>query len=43
MPNEAGVPTEIVSIIIALIIFFVASGYIIRVILNRMNKKKGAK
>lgn len=43
MPNEAGVPVEIVSIVIALIIFFVASGYIIRVILNRMSKKKEAK
>ena len=32
MPNEAGVPVEIVSIVIALIIFFVASGYIIRVL-----------
>ncbi|MCZ2258764.1 ABC transporter permease [Sporosarcina sp. G11-34] len=43
MPNEADIPLEIVSIIIALIIFFVASGYIIRVVLNRMNKKKEAK
>ncbi|MDS9470641.1 ABC transporter permease [Sporosarcina pasteurii] len=43
MPNAAGVPVEIVSIVIALIIFFVASGYIIRVLLNRMNKKKEAK
>ena len=37
------VPIEIVSIVIALIIFFVASGYIIRVVLGRMNKKKEAK
>lgn len=43
MPNAAGVPVEIVSIVIALIIFFVASGYIIRVLLNRMGKKKEAK
>lgn len=43
MPNAAGVPVEIVSIVIALIIFFVASGYIIRVILSRMSKKKEAK
>ncbi|MBE1553402.1 ABC transporter permease [Sporosarcina limicola] len=43
MPNAAGIPIEIVSIVIALIIFFVASGYIIRVGLQRMNKKKGAK
>lgn len=43
MPNAAGVPVEIVSIVIALIIFFVASGYIIRVMLNRLGKKKEAK
>ncbi len=43
MPNEAGIPVEIVSIVIALIIFFVASGYIIRVGLKRMSKRKGAK
>ncbi|MHA6258768.1 ABC transporter permease [Sporosarcina sp. CAU 1771] len=42
MPNEADIPLEIVSIIIALIIFFVASGYIIRVVLNRLNKNKEA-
>lgn len=42
MPNAAGIPIEIVSIVIALIIFFVASGYIIRVALNRLNKKKEA-
>lgn len=40
MPNEAGVPIEIVSIVIALIIFFVASGYIIRVVLSKMKKKE---
>ncbi|CAM3073056.1 ABC transporter permease [Filibacter tadaridae] len=43
MPNEAGVPIEIVSIVIALIILFVASGYIIRVVLSKMSKKKEAK
>jgi simple sugar transport system permease protein len=43
MPNEAGIPVEIVSIVIALIIFFVASGYIIRVGLKRLSKKKEAK
>ncbi|MFD1204209.1 MULTISPECIES: ABC transporter permease [Sporosarcina] len=43
MPNEAGIPLEIVSIVIALIIFFVASGYIIRVGLQRLNSKKEAK
>ncbi|MGG0643715.1 ABC transporter permease [Sporosarcina gallistercoris] len=43
MPNAADIPIEIVSIVIALIIFFVASGYIIRVGLQRMGKKKEAK
>ena len=43
MPSAAGIPEEIVSIIIALIIFFVASGYIIRVVLEKMSKKKEAK
>ncbi|KIL44946.1 ABC transporter permease [Jeotgalibacillus soli] len=41
MPIESGVPTELVEIVIALIIFFVASSYIIRYLLNRY--KKGAK
>ncbi|WP_332648257.1 ABC transporter permease [Lysinibacillus sp. 54212] len=40
MPNEAGIPIEIVSIIIALIIFFVASGYVIRVALEKFRNKK---
>ncbi|MEK3935019.1 ABC transporter permease [Sporosarcina sp. FSL W7-1349] len=43
MPSEAGVPDEIVSIVIALIILFVASGYIIRVLLGKLNKRKEAK
>lgn len=43
MPNAANIPIEIVSIVIALIIFFVASGYIIRVAINRMGQKKEAK
>lgn len=43
MPNEAGIPTEIVSIIIALIIFFVASGYVIRVVFEKFGKKKEGK
>ncbi|SOB93473.1 nucleoside ABC transporter membrane protein [Ureibacillus xyleni] len=43
MPSEAGVPTEIVSIVIALIIFFVASGYVIRVALERFGKRKEVK
>lgn len=42
MPLEAGVPNEIVDIVIALIIFFVASGYFIRWIISRFSKK-GAK
>ncbi|MFD1171860.1 ABC transporter permease [Oceanobacillus picturae] len=41
MPTEAGVPNELVDIIIALIIFFVASSYIIRWVLLRF--KKGEK
>ncbi|MCA1023124.1 ABC transporter permease [Halobacillus litoralis] len=41
MPTEAGVPTELVEIIIALIIFFVASSYMIRWVLLRF--KKGGK
>src|SRR5699024_2241353 len=43
MPNVAGVPVEIVSIVIALIIFFVASGYMIQLILKRIGSKKEAK
>lgn len=43
MPNAAGIPTEIVSIIIALIIFFVACGYIIRLALEKFGKKKEGK
>ncbi|MCM3570779.1 ABC transporter permease [Neobacillus mesonae] len=39
MPLEAGVPNELVDIIIALIVFFVASSYIIRVFLDRFTKK----
>lgn len=43
MPNQAGVPVEIVSIVIATIIFFVASGYVIRLFLEKISKKKEAK
>ncbi len=43
MPNEAGIPTEIVSIVIAIIIFFVASSYVIRLFLERMSKSKEVK
>ncbi|WP_058306441.1 ABC transporter permease [Gracilibacillus massiliensis] len=39
MPTAAGVPTELVDIIIALIIFFVASSYIIRWALSRFKKE----
>jgi simple sugar transport system permease protein len=39
MPLEAGVPKELVDIIIALIVFFVASSYIIRIVLDRFSKK----
>jgi len=39
MPLEAGVPNELVDIIIALIVFFVASSYMIRVLLDRLSKK----
>ena len=42
MPYEANVPSEIVDIVIALIIFFVASSYFIRYIIGRL-KKKGVK
>ncbi|WP_042456470.1 ABC transporter permease [Neobacillus dielmonensis] len=40
MPLEAGVPNELVDIIIALIVFFVASSYIIRKLLDRFGKKE---
>jgi len=45
MPNPpAQIPVEIIEIVIAAIIFFVASGYIIRLLLLRAaNKKKEAK
>lgn len=39
MPSSAGVPVELVDIIIALIIFFVASSYLIRLILTRLKKE----
>lgn len=39
----AGVPTELVEIVIALIIFFVASGYIIRWALNRIERNTSKK
>ncbi|MDP4163227.1 MAG: ABC transporter permease, partial [Bacillota bacterium] len=42
MPLESGVPNELVDIIIALIVFFVASSYMIRLFIERIGKK-GAK
>ncbi|MDC3414079.1 ABC transporter permease [Aquibacillus sp. 3ASR75-11] len=39
MPTVAGVPTELVEIVIALIIFFVASSYMIRWVLLRLKKE----
>ncbi|KMK75389.1 ABC transporter permease [Alkalihalobacillus pseudalcaliphilus] len=42
MQQQAGVPSELVDIVIALIIFFVASSYIIRWAMNRIkDRKKG--
>src|SRR5699024_3791405 len=38
MPTEAGIQSELVDVIIALIIFFVASSYIIRRALLKMRK-----
>src|SRR5690625_2111178 len=38
MPRAAGIPEELADIIIALIIFFVASSYIIRWSINRFKK-----
>ncbi|MFD1735880.1 ABC transporter permease [Bacillus salitolerans] len=39
MQSAAKVPTELVEIVIALIIFFVASSYIIRLVISRLNKE----
>ncbi|WP_084372413.1 ABC transporter permease [Halalkalibacter krulwichiae] len=39
MQARAGVPTELIDIVIALIIFFVASSYIIRWVMNRIKKE----
>lgn len=41
MPIESGVPNELVEIVIALIIFFVASSYMITWLLGRFKKKEG--
>jgi general nucleoside transport system permease protein len=39
MPLESGVPNELVDIIIALIVFFVAASYMIRWFIERISKK----
>lgn len=39
MPLEAGVPTEVVDIIISIIILFVAANYLIRLVSARITKK----
>jgi general nucleoside transport system permease protein len=39
MPLESGVPNELVDIIIALIVFFVAASYMIRIVMDRFSKK----
>ncbi|WAA13547.1 ABC transporter permease [Fervidibacillus halotolerans] len=43
MPSAAGIPEELVSVIIAIIIFFVASGYIFKLLLEKFSKKKEVK
>lgn len=39
MQSQAGIPPELVQIVIALIIFFVASSYLIRWVINRLQKE----
>lgn len=39
MQSDAGVPPELINIVIAMIIFFVGSGYIIKRMLNRLAKR----
>ncbi len=39
MQSQAGIPPELVNIVIALIIFFVASSYLIRLVINRFQKE----
>lgn len=39
MQSQAGIPPELVEIVIALIIFFVASNYLIRLVINRLQKE----
>lgn len=40
MPSQAGVPNELADVVIASIIFFVGSSYIIRVILKKLGMNK---
>ncbi|OIJ12319.1 branched-chain amino acid ABC transporter permease [Anaerobacillus arseniciselenatis] len=40
MQAAAGIPPELVDIVIALIIFFVASSYLIRIVINRLQKEE---
>ncbi|MCK0472335.1 ABC transporter permease [Halalkalibacter sp. APA_J-10(15)] len=40
MQSQAGIPAELIDIIIALIIFFVASSYLIHWIINRVKKEE---
>ena len=39
MPLESGVPNEVVEIVIALIIFFIASSYMIKLLINRFKRE----
>lgn len=43
MPSAAQIPQELVTVIIAIIIFFVASGYIFRYLLNKFSQKREVK
>lgn len=43
MPNAANIPVEIVGIVTAVIIYFVAASYVIRLLLVRAGRKKEAK
>ncbi|MFT8487728.1 ABC transporter permease [Oenococcus sicerae] len=42
MPNISGVPTELVSIVIALIIFFVGTGYLIDLLIEKIKSADNA-
>ncbi|WP_088005979.1 ABC transporter permease [Indiicoccus explosivorum] len=43
MPNAANIPVEIVGIVTAIIIYFVAASYVIRLLIERAARKKEAK